>query len=37
MSLRKFISNKTIAALAVIITAFANTSAFAQAAAAADR
>ena len=35
MSLRKFISNKTIAALAVIVTAFANTSAFAQAAAAA--
>lgn len=34
MSLRKFISNKTIAALAVVITAFANTSAFAQAAAA---
>lgn len=34
MSLRKFISNKSIAALAVIITAFANTSAFAQAAAA---
>ncbi|WP_316812744.1 cytochrome c oxidase subunit II [Pedobacter heparinus] len=34
MSLRKFISNKTIAALAVIMTAFANTSAFAQAAAA---
>src|SRR5690349_19317378 len=34
MSLRKFISNKTIAALAVILTAFANTSAFAQAAAA---
>ncbi|TDQ06577.1 cytochrome c oxidase subunit II [Pedobacter metabolipauper] len=35
MSLRKFISNKTIAALAVIGTAFANTSAFAQAAGAA--
>lgn len=34
MSLRKFISNKSIAALAVIMTAFANTSAFAQAAAA---
>jgi cytochrome c oxidase subunit 2 len=34
MSLRKFISNKSIAALAVILTAFANTSAFAQAAAA---
>jgi len=34
MSLRKLISNKTIAALAVIVTAFANTSAFAQAAAA---
>ncbi|RZK82047.1 MAG: cytochrome c oxidase subunit II [Pedobacter sp.] len=35
MSLRKFISNKTIAALAVIVTASANTSAFAQEAAAA--
>ncbi|RQO72290.1 hypothetical protein DBR43_13875 [Pedobacter sp. KBW06] len=35
MSLRKFISNKTIAALAVILTAFASTSAFAQAAGAA--
>jgi len=35
MSLRKFISNKTIAALAVIVSAFANTSAFAQEAAAA--
>jgi cytochrome c oxidase subunit 2 len=35
MSLRKFISNKSIAALAVIVTAFANTSAFAQEAAAA--
>jgi len=35
MSLRKFISNKTIAALAVIVTVFANTSAFAQEAAAA--
>jgi cytochrome c oxidase subunit 2 len=34
MSLGKFISNKTIAALAVIVTAFANTSAFAQEAAA---
>lgn len=34
MSLRKFISNKTIAALAVIVTVFANTSAFAQEAAA---
>nr|WP_121269606.1 cytochrome c oxidase subunit II [Pedobacter schmidteae] len=34
MSLRKFISNKSIAALAVILTAFASTSAFAQAAAA---
>jgi cytochrome c oxidase subunit 2 len=34
MSLRKFISNKTIAALAVIVTAFASTSAFAQEAAA---
>ncbi|QNK62519.1 cytochrome c oxidase subunit II [Pedobacter sp. PAMC26386] len=34
MSLRKFISNKTIAALAVILTVFANTSAFAQEAAA---
>jgi cytochrome c oxidase subunit 2 len=34
MSLRKFISNKSIAALAVMMTAFANTSAFAQAAAA---
>jgi cytochrome c oxidase subunit 2 len=34
MSLRKFISNKTIAALAVIVTVFANTSAFAQDAAA---
>lgn len=34
MSLKKFISNKTIAALAVIVTAFANTSAFAQTAAA---
>lgn len=33
MSLRKFISNKTIAALAVIVTAFANTRAFAQEAA----
>ncbi|WP_442589940.1 cytochrome c oxidase subunit II [Pedobacter sp. AW31-3R] len=32
MSLRKYISNKTIAALAVIVTVFANTSAFAQAA-----
>lgn len=32
MSLRKYISNKSIAALAVIITAFANTNAFAQAA-----
>ncbi|MES2456506.1 MAG: cytochrome c oxidase subunit II [Bacteroidota bacterium] len=35
MSLRKFISNKTIAALAVVLTAFANTGAFAQAAEAA--
>jgi len=35
MSLRKFISNKTIAGLAVILTAFANTGAFAQAAEAA--
>ncbi|HKG05725.1 MAG TPA: cytochrome c oxidase subunit II [Pedobacter sp.] len=35
MSLRKFISNKTIAALAVILTAFGNTGAFAQAAEAA--
>lgn len=35
MSLRKFISNKTIAALAVILTVFANTSAFAQEAGAA--
>ncbi|MHA4893428.1 cytochrome c oxidase subunit II [Pedobacter sp. PWIIR3] len=35
MSLRKFISNKTIAALAVIVSAFANTAAFAQEAAAA--
>ncbi len=34
MSLRKFISNKTIAALAVLTTAFASTSAFAQEAAA---
>ena len=34
MSLRKFISNKSIAALAVILSAFASTSAFAQAAAA---
>jgi cytochrome c oxidase subunit 2 len=34
MSLGKFIHNKTIAALAVIVTAFANTSAFAQEAAA---
>ena len=34
MSLRKFISNKSIAALAVVVTAFANTSAFAQEAAA---
>ena len=34
MSLRKYISNKTIAALAVILTVFANTSAFAQEAAA---
>ncbi|MDO7742398.1 MAG: cytochrome c oxidase subunit II, partial [Pedobacter sp.] len=34
MSLRKYISNKTIAALAVIVTVFANTSAFAQEAAA---
>lgn len=34
MSLRKFISHKTIAALAVIVTVFANTSAFAQEAAA---
>lgn len=34
MSLRKFISNKTIAALALIVTVFANTSAFAQEAAA---
>ena len=30
MSLRKFITNKTTAALAVLITAFANTSVFAQ-------
>ncbi|MGY4383685.1 cytochrome c oxidase subunit 2 [Pedobacter sp. UYP24] len=35
MSLRKFISNKTIAALAVIVSAFASTAAFAQEAAAA--
>jgi cytochrome c oxidase subunit 2 len=35
MSLKKLISNKTMAALAVIITAFASTSAFAQEAAAA--
>lgn len=35
MSLRKLISNKTIAALAVIVTAFASTHAFAQDAAAA--
>lgn len=35
MSLKKLISNKTMAALAVILTAFANTSAFAQEAAAA--
>ncbi|RYX98770.1 cytochrome c oxidase subunit II [bacterium] len=35
MSLRKLISNKTTAALAVILTAFASTSAFAQEAAAA--
>ncbi|MEQ7798570.1 cytochrome c oxidase subunit II [Pedobacter sp. ASV1-7] len=34
MSLRKFISNKSIAALAVILSAFASTSVFAQAAAA---
>ncbi|GAA4208869.1 hypothetical protein GCM10022289_33390 [Pedobacter jeongneungensis] len=34
MSLRKFITNKTTAALAVLITAFANTSVFAQDAAA---
>ncbi|MEJ7557346.1 MAG: cytochrome c oxidase subunit II [Pedobacter sp.] len=34
MSLRKYIHSKTIAALAVIVTAFANTSAFAQEAAA---
>jgi cytochrome c oxidase subunit 2 len=34
MSLRKFISNKTMAALAVLVTVFANTSAFAQEAAA---
>ncbi|HWW39924.1 cytochrome c oxidase subunit II [Pedobacter sp.] len=34
MSLRKFISNKTMAVLAVLLTAFANTSAFAQEAAA---
>ncbi|TDO21558.1 cytochrome c oxidase subunit II [Pedobacter duraquae] len=34
MSLRKFISNKTIAGLAVILTVFANTSVFAQEAAA---
>jgi cytochrome c oxidase subunit 2 len=34
MSLKKFISNKTIAALAVLVTVFANTSAFAQEAAA---
>jgi len=37
MSLRKFISNKTIAALAVILTAFGNTGAFAQAAEAAAK
>ncbi|WP_443936724.1 cytochrome c oxidase subunit II [Pedobacter sp. MW01-1-1] len=35
MSLRKFITNKTTAALAVLLTVFANTSAFAQDAAAA--
>ncbi|TKC12250.1 cytochrome c oxidase subunit II [Pedobacter polaris] len=35
MSLKKLISNKTMAALAVILTAFASTTAFAQAAAAA--
>jgi cytochrome c oxidase subunit 2 len=35
MSLKKLISNKTMAALAVILTAFASTSAFAQEAAAA--
>jgi cytochrome c oxidase subunit 2 len=34
MSLRKFITNKTTAALAVLLTVFANTSAFAQEAAA---
>jgi cytochrome c oxidase subunit 2 len=34
MSLRKFITNKTTAALAVLITVFANTSVFAQDAAA---
>ncbi|MBC7567935.1 MAG: cytochrome c oxidase subunit II [Pedobacter sp.] len=34
MSLRKFISNKKIAALAVVVTVFANASAFAQEAAA---
>jgi cytochrome c oxidase subunit 2 len=33
MSLRKFITNKTMAVLAVMVTAFASTSAFAQAAA----
>jgi cytochrome c oxidase subunit 2 len=35
MSLKKYISNKTLAALAVVLTAFANTSVFAQEAAAA--
>ncbi len=34
MSLRKFISNKTMAISAVLVTAFASTSAFAQEAAA---
>jgi cytochrome c oxidase subunit 2 len=37
MSLRKFITNKTTAALAVLLTVFANTSAFAQNAAAAPK
>ena len=37
MRLRKLINNKIMAALAVIFTAFASTSAFAQAAAAVEK